>query len=163
MGKAEMVGASDEVHPGLQCYKAMSGMPTCARQSRQPFPHGGIEAESYGRIERFAAWRQAEQVLCFLKSSPGDLAGNFHHPFLFRMLDHRRDTEFGPDFQTGSSRPGFLLHFFAKDPQNALGIRIPPICRDQKRLDGPATGTNLVEQAICQGRVSLHTDRSCQP
>src|SRR5947207_11998099 len=40
MGKAEIVGASHQVHSRLQHLKALSGMPTLAGESSQPFTHG---------------------------------------------------------------------------------------------------------------------------
>ena len=97
MRPTEIVGTADHIHSRLKGLQALGGMPTFARQRSQTFPHGCIEAFDQGRIELLASARHSEQVLCFLKSSPGELAGDFHHPLLFRVLDHRRDTEFGPD------------------------------------------------------------------
>ncbi len=97
MRPTEIGGTSDQIHSRLKGRETLGGMPTFARQRSQTFPHGCIEAFDQGRIELLASSRHAEQVLCFLKSSPGDLACDFHHPPLFRVLDHGRDTELGPD------------------------------------------------------------------
>ena len=96
MRPTEIVGTSDQIHARLKGLQTPCGMPTFARQRSQTFPHGCIEAESYGRIELLASSRHCEQVLCFLNGSPGELAGDFHHPFLFRVLDHGSDTELWP-------------------------------------------------------------------
>ncbi len=98
MRPTEIVGTSDHIHSRLKGLQTPCGMPTFARQRSQTFPHGCIEAFDQGRIELLASSRHGEQVLCFLKRSPGELAGDFHHPLLFRVLDHRRDTELGPYF-----------------------------------------------------------------
>ena len=98
MRPTEIVGASDHIHACLKGLQTPRGMPTCARQSSQTFPHGCIEAFDQGGIELLASSRHHQQVLCLLKRSPGELAGDFHHPLLFRVLDHRRDTELGPSF-----------------------------------------------------------------
>ena len=97
MRPTEIVGTSDQIHSHLKGLQTLGGMPTFARQRSQTFPHSCIEAFDQGRLELFASSRHGEQVLCFLKRSPGELAGDFHHPLLFRVLDHRRDTELGPD------------------------------------------------------------------
>ena len=96
MRPTEIVGTSDHIHARLKGLQAVGGMPTFARQRSQTFPHGRIEAFYQGGIELRASARHAEQVVCFLKRSPGELAGDFHHPHLFRVLDHRRDTKLGP-------------------------------------------------------------------
>ena len=98
MRPTEIVGTSDQIHSRLQGRETLGGMPTFARQRSQTFPHGCIEAFDQGRIELLASARHSEQVLCFLKSSPGELAGDFHHPLLFRAFDDRRDAELWPDF-----------------------------------------------------------------
>jgi len=98
MRPTEIVGTSDQIHSRLKGLQALGGMPTLARQRSQTFPHGCIEAFDQGRIELLASSRHSEQVLCFLKSSPGELACDFHHPFPFRVLDHGSDTELRPDF-----------------------------------------------------------------
>jgi hypothetical protein len=96
MRPTEIVGTTDQIHSRLQGLQTPYGMPTFARQRSQTFPHGRIEAFYQGGIELLASARHGEQLVCFLKSSPGELAGDFHHPLLFRVLDHRRDTELGP-------------------------------------------------------------------
>ena len=98
MRPTEIVGTSNQIHARLKGLQALGGMPTFARQRSQTFPHGRIEAFDQGRIELLASSRHAEQVLSFLKRSPGDLACDFHHPFLFRVLDHGGDTELWPHF-----------------------------------------------------------------
>ena len=98
MRPTEIVGTSDQIHSRLKGRETLGGMPTFARQRSQTFPHSRIEAFDQGRIELLASARHGEQVLCFLKRSPGELARDFHHPLLFRLLDHRRDTELGPYF-----------------------------------------------------------------
>ncbi len=116
MRPTEIVGTADQIHSRLQGLQTLGGMPTFARQSSQTFPHGSIEAFNQGRIELLASSRQCEQLLCFLKRSPGDLAGNFHHPLLFRVLDHGSDTQLRPYGQTCSSWSCFLLYFFSRIP-----------------------------------------------
>src|SRR6266704_2961398 len=74
MRPTEIVGTADQIHARLQGLQTLGGMPTFARQRSQTFPHGSIEAESYGRIELLASARRGEQVVCFLKRSPCDLA-----------------------------------------------------------------------------------------
>src|SRR5579872_2956270 len=73
MGKAEIVGASNQVHSRFQSLKTMSRMPTFAGERSQTFPHGAIEAFNQGRIELRASDRHVQQVLCFLKYSQGQL------------------------------------------------------------------------------------------
>ncbi len=98
MRPTEIVGTADHIHARLKGLQALGGMPTFARQRSQTFPHGRIEAFDQGRIELLASARHGEQVVCLLKRSPGEFAGDFHHPLLFRVLAHRRDTELGPYF-----------------------------------------------------------------
>ena len=73
-------------------------MTAFAGKRRQALSHRCIEPLNQRGVELLAACRQAQEVLCFLKRSPGELARDFHHPLLFRLLDHRRDTELGPYF-----------------------------------------------------------------
>src|SRR5260370_35411429 len=143
MRPTEIVGTADHIHARLKGLKTLGGMPTFARQSSQTFPHGCIEAFEQGRIELFASARHGESVLCFLKGSPSELVCDFHYPLLFRVLDHRRDTALGPDCYPRSSWPCLLLHFFSKDTQNAVGIRVPPVCRAHKRSHASTTATTL--------------------
>src|SRR5260221_8921552 len=96
MRPTEIVGTADHIHSRLKGLQTPCGMPAFARQSSQPFPHGCIEAFDQGRVELFASTRHGEQVLCLLKGSPSELARNFHYPLLFRVLDHRRDTQLRP-------------------------------------------------------------------
>jgi hypothetical protein len=97
MGETEIVGTSNQVHPGMQRIKAMSRMPAFAGQSRQPFAHRPIEAKSYGRIELVASHGLLQKVLCMCQGSPAQLARHLHHPFLFSAFDHCGDTEIRPD------------------------------------------------------------------
>src|SRR5260221_11426916 len=92
MRPTEIVGTADQIHSRLKGLQALGGMPTFARQRSQTFPHGCIEAFDQERIELLASSRHGEQVLSFLKLSPGELARDFLHPLPFRHLDLRRDT-----------------------------------------------------------------------
>ncbi len=141
----------------------MSSMPTFAPERRQTLTHGGIEALSQGSMELLASQRHVEQVVCFLKRPPRQLARHRHDPFLLGACDHRRETQARPPLSTRSSPARCLFPFFAKGTHDALWIRIAPICSDQPRLDGPAAGTNPLEQTLCQGLVSVPTSHSCQP
>lgn len=42
MHKAEVIGTANQVHPRFQRIQAMGGMPTFARESRQPFARKGL-------------------------------------------------------------------------------------------------------------------------
>jgi hypothetical protein len=145
MRPTEIGGTSDHIHARLQGRETLGGMPRLARQSSQTFPHGPIEALNQGGIELFASSRHLEHLLRFLHGSPGELAGDFHHAFLFRVLDHGRNTEIRPDFSTRSSWTCFLLHLFPKDTQNAVWIRAPPVGTDQESSHASTTGTHLLE------------------
>ena len=59
---AEIVGAADQVHPGLQSSQAVSGMPTFAGERRQPFTHGAIEALNKGGIEHRPSLARLQQA-----------------------------------------------------------------------------------------------------
>src|ERR1700680_4620299 len=96
MREAEVVGASNQVHACFKRLKAMSGMPTFARESSQPLPHGAIEAFDEGGIELLASQSHLQQGLCLLQCSPRELGGHLHDPFLLGALDHRRDTQLRP-------------------------------------------------------------------
>jgi len=71
-------------------------MPTFARERSQTFTHGAVEAFDQGRIELLASDGHMQQVLCFLKRSPRQLACHLHDPFLLGAFDHRRDTQVRP-------------------------------------------------------------------
>src|SRR6266566_2320417 len=120
-------------------------MSTFARERSESFPHRCIEAFNQRGIELLASCRHSEQVLRFLKDSPGELARNFHHPFVLGMLDNGSNTQVWPDFQTASSSPSRPFHFFSKGPQNAFWVRIPAIGTDQQTLHALATPANLLE------------------
>jgi hypothetical protein len=95
MGPTEVVSTSDHIHARLKGLQTPGGMPTFTSERSQTFPHGCIEAFNQGRIEFLASSRYGEQALRFLKSSPGELAGDFHYPFLLHALDHGDNTQVG--------------------------------------------------------------------
>src|SRR6266700_7202121 len=121
MWPAEIVGASDQVHPSLQCHEAVSGVATFACESRQAFTHRPIEPLDKGRIEHCPSPTRLEQVAGLRKGTQRHLAGDFHHPFLLGSLDHCRNPKLRPHLQTGASSSACLLDFFAKCPLDAPG------------------------------------------
>jgi hypothetical protein len=98
MRPTEVVGTSDQIHARLKGLQTLGGMSTFTGERSQTFPHGCIEAFNQRGIELLASSRHGEQLLRFLKSSPADLARDFHHPFLLRALDHGGDTQVRPQF-----------------------------------------------------------------
>ena len=96
MRPTEVVGTSDHIHSRLKGFQTLGGMPTFTGERSQTFPHGCIEAESYGRIELLASDGHVQQVLCLLKRSPRHLARDLHDPFLLAAFDHGGDTQLRP-------------------------------------------------------------------
>jgi hypothetical protein len=96
MREAELVGASNQVHPCFQHLKALSRMATLASQGSQTLTHGAIEAFKQGRIELGASDGHVEQGLCVFKCSPCQLPCHLDHPFLLGAFDDRSDAEVWP-------------------------------------------------------------------
>ncbi len=78
MRPAEMVGAPDQVHTGLQCHEAVSGVPTCARESRQALTHRPMEPLDKGRSEHRPSHTRLEQVAGLRKGAQSHLAGDLN-------------------------------------------------------------------------------------
>ena len=84
MSKTEIVGAANEIHPGVQSRHARSRMPTLPCQARQSLPDGSIQAFNKSGIEHGSPTRELEQLLCLLQLTVSHLAGDLHNP-LFSM------------------------------------------------------------------------------
>jgi len=96
MWEAEVIRAANQVHSCLQRIKALSRMPTFSGERSQTLTHRPIEAFDEGGIELIASSSHLEELLCFLQCSSRYLACDLYHPFLFRVFDHRRDTQIRP-------------------------------------------------------------------
>src|SRR5207244_4792897 len=63
MGKTEIVGTSDQIHPRLKRSQATGSMAGFARQAGQPFAEGSIQALDKSRVEDAASLRLHQQFL----------------------------------------------------------------------------------------------------
>jgi hypothetical protein len=145
MGPTEIVGASNQIHCGLQGLETMNGMTTSSSERSQPFTHRRIEPFNQGGIELLTSSCLLEQFLRFLNGSSCQATSDFHHPFFLGTLDDRGNAEIGPDFQTASSSASRPLHFFSKGTQDAVWVRIPAIGADEQTLHEVTTPANLLE------------------
>ncbi len=96
MGKAKIVGPSDEIHARLDGLQTMSRMPTFAREASQPLPHGAIEPFNKGGVQFGSAHGRLKQVLCLLKRPQRHLAADFDDTFFLHVFDHCRHTQIRP-------------------------------------------------------------------
>jgi hypothetical protein len=145
MGPTEIVGASNQIHSGLQGLRTMNGMTTFSSERSEAFTHRGIEPFNQGGIELLTSCGLLQAFLRFLKGSSCQATGDFHPPFFLRMLDDRGNTEIGPDLQTASSSPSRPFHFFSKGTPDAVWVRMPAIGADQQTLHEMATPADLLE------------------
>src|SRR5436309_1397349 len=89
MRKTEIVGASDQIHPRLKRLEATSSMTRFARQARQPFSKGGIQALAKGCVEDRAPLRALQQLLCLYQHTMGHLSRDLDHSLVLGVLDDR--------------------------------------------------------------------------
>ena len=69
MGKAEIVGAANQVQACVQSLHARSCVPTLARQARQSLADGSIQPFNKSRIEYVSPTRELEQLLGLIKQT----------------------------------------------------------------------------------------------
>ncbi len=160
---AEIVGASDQIHAGLQGAQTVSGMPTLAREHCQPFTHRRIEPLNKSGVEQDASFACLKQPVGLRKEPEGHLAGHLHHPFLLGALDHSGNTEMWAHLQTCS--PSFQRPFqlFAKGALDALRVSIPAIGTHQECSQGLTTRAHLRQQPIRQTAITRQAHHSSQP
>ena len=113
MGPAEIVGASDQVHPRFQCRQAVSRMPEFAGEGGEAFAHSSIEALDQGRIEHVASPTRLQSLAGLGKRTLGHLTNDLP-PFLLGSFDHLRNTELRPHRKQAHPRPAVCLTFSRK-------------------------------------------------
>jgi hypothetical protein len=69
MGQTEMVGAANQVHPGVQSLYARSRMSTLPCQARQSLTDGSIQTFKKSSIEHAPPARELEQLLCLIEQT----------------------------------------------------------------------------------------------
>ena len=96
MRKAQIVGASHQIHARFQRTEAACGVPALAREDRQPFTEGPIDALNERRIPHRPSFGALQQGVRLLLLPIGQGSRDFHDVFLFRALDHRHNAEILP-------------------------------------------------------------------
>ena len=127
MSKTEIVGAANQIHPGVQSLHTRSRMPTLACQARQSLSNGSIQAFNKSGIEHGSPTRELEQLLCLLQLTVSHLAGDLHYPLFLHALDHYPNGQLWPHFSGCSPDSCHLLDLFSKGAPNATRISRPPI------------------------------------
>ena len=131
MRKAEIVCATDEIHPRLKRSEATCSMARFARQAGEPFSKGPIQALDESRVEDCPSARTLQQPpglrLQTMSHAPGDL----DDPFLFCSLDHSTNVQLRPDLQAGSSHSCGSLHFFSERSADTPRIGAPAVCQHE--------------------------------
>lgn len=126
MGEAEVVGASDEIHPRLQRFHPCRRMAAFARERSKAFAKGTIQVLTKSGNELRPSIGSQQQLLCFLMSSSGNFARDFHDSLLLRMLDQRGNAQIGPRLQCTSASTRLLLDFSRKARTLLLGEAAKP-------------------------------------
>jgi len=163
MRKTEIVAASDQIHPHLQSEEPMSGMARLARQARQPFSKGGIQALDKSRIEDRAPLRALEQLLCLYPHPMGHLSCDLDDPLFLGMLDDRPNVQLRPDLQARSPDSFCLLDLLTERPADAARIGSPAVGQHEQRTQGRRASANLGHQAVSQAAITRGLDHACQP
>ncbi len=163
MRKTEIVAASNQIHPGLQCEQTTSCMTRSARQTGQSFPEGPIQALNKSGIEDAPAMREQEQPLRLSHQTMGHLAGDLDHPPFLRSLDHRADMHVCPDLQTRSPHSRGLLDLLSEGSTNTVGVRTPPVCQEKQRAQSLGRPAHLLHQAVGQAAISRKLDHPTHP
>ena len=145
MGKTEIVGTSDQIHPRLKRSQATGSMAGFARQAGQPFPEGSIQALDKSRVEDAASLRLHQQFLRLGQQAMGHPSRDLDDPLVLGPLDHRANGQCGPDLQTRSPNSTGLLDLLSERSADAARIRVPAIYTHQQRTQGLATGAHLLE------------------
>jgi hypothetical protein len=163
MGKTDIVGASDQIHPGLKGSEATSGMARFARQAGQPFPQRAIQTEGNGRVEDRASLRALQQVLRLHQYPVSHLPRDVDHPLVLGVLEDCATVQVWPDLSAGSSHSRRPLLLLWERSAHAAGIRAPAVGQDQQGAQAGGTATNLLHQALGQAAISRYLDHSPQP
>src|SRR5579859_2269169 len=158
MGKAEVIGAADQIHACLKRSEATSSMTRFARQASQPFAKRSIEALDKSGIEGRASLRALEQPLCLLDHPISHVPRDLDDPFFLRALDHRSNVQLRPDLQARSSHSCGSLDLLAEREAYAAWIRAPAIGQHEKGLQGRCASTHLRHQAISQDAITRVLD-----
>jgi hypothetical protein len=154
MDHTPIVGTANQIHPRVQRLQTGSGVTTFARQARQAFPKGAIQALDKRGIEIFPSTRASQQIGGTLQQSSGHGARDFHHPLLFGPLDDRANVQAGPPLQTRSAWPWRGFDLLTKRPANTAGIRRPSVGQHEQRTQFQSGSANLLEQRISQSLIS---------
>ena len=142
MRPAPIVGTPNHIHPHLKGFAALRGMAAFAGQRGQTFAHGPIEAFNQGGIEFHTAFGLGKEP-CACAGSQGELAGDFHHPFLFLCLTTVAIQAPATLLDTHLPRPAVFFTFSRKARIMLFGYAQPSVqTRSARRL---TTRANLVE------------------
>lgn len=163
MGKTEIVTASNQIHPSLQCRQTTSRMTGFARERGQSLPEGSIQALDKRRVEDVATVREHKQPLSLSHQTMRHLASNLNHPFFLCSLDHCSDVQVWPDLQIGSSHSAGLLDLLPESPTNTVGIGTPAVCQEKQGAQSLSRSANLLHQAISQATITRKLNHSSQP
>ncbi len=163
MHKAEIVGATDQVHARLKRFEAVSGMTRSAGQARQSFSKRAVQPESNGTVQDDATARVLQHLLSLREQSMSHLSGDLHDPFFLRSLDHGANGQLRPDLQAGSSHSTAELDLLPEGPANTVGVRIPAVRQDEQGSQAERTSANLSQQTVCQAAITGRLDHASQP
>ncbi len=163
MWKTEIVTASDQIHAGLQCEQATSGMTGFARQAGQPFPERSIQALDKSGVQDAATMGEQQQCLRLGHQPVGHLTRDLDHPLFLGPLDHGANVQLWPDLQAGSSNSTGLLDLLAEGSADAARIRVPAVRQHQQRSQRCRASADLLKQAVSQAAITRKLDRPCHP
>jgi hypothetical protein len=134
MGKAKVVGASNERHSFPQRFQTCSRVATFPCERGKTFTKSSIQAFTKSSSECRPSRASQHQPFGFLRGSSGHVARDFHDPLFLRPLDHRGNAQIGPRLQGASSTTRLLFDFFPKRSDNTLWIGGKTIRTDQPTM-----------------------------
>jgi hypothetical protein len=163
MREAEVVGASDQIHPGLKRFEPAGRLTRAACQVRHPLSEGRIQTLNESGVENAAPARSLQQVLCRLKQPMSHAPRHLDHTLFLGALDDRSDVQLGPDLQTRSSRPCCPLDLLTERSLDAAWIGTPAVCQHEQGTQGKHTSANLSEQLVSQASITRVLDHTGDP